>query len=65
MATKKAKVQIKNLGTGAGKEIGAADAKAIRGGEYRCPSRECKTLVVKIVTAARAKKHTVIIDSTV
>jgi len=65
MPAKKARVQIKNLGSAAGKEISAADAKAIRGGEYRCPSKECKTLVVKIVTGARAKKHTVIIDSTV
>ena len=60
---KKPKVLIKNLG--AGKEIGAADMKSIRGGEYRCPSKTCRTLVVKIIAGARATKHTIIIDKTV
>jgi hypothetical protein len=65
MPAKKAKVLIKNLGSAAGKEISAADAKSIRGGEYKCPSKQCRTLIVKLMTSGGAKTHTVIIDSAV
>ena len=62
-APKKTKVLIKNLGSAGGREIGAADAKSIRGGStYECPSKQCRTLVVKIVsTASAAKVHKVVI----
>jgi hypothetical protein len=65
--SKRAKVLIKNLGSAAGKEIGAADAKSIRGGQYVCPSGQCRKLVVITITtsAGAAKLHKVIIDKTI
>ena len=65
-SVKKAKVRIKNLGPTAGKEISAADAKSIRGGDFSCPSRECDVLKTKIIVAAKKdpKVHKVVIIST-
>ena len=65
--SKRAKVLIKNLGGAAGKEIGPAEAKSIRGGKYSCPSGMCKKLVVITITstAEAAKLHKVIIDQTI
>jgi hypothetical protein len=61
----KAKVLIKNLGSAAGKEIGTADAKSIRGGtDYTCPSKRCRTLIVKLaVTAEAFRTHKVVINT--